>query len=267
MIDITSSFEQPADAEWEYENHPCVSNLMIDSSTFDTFADSPLLYPQLQEWITCYNNKVGSLRVTYVLCRHYYDLGIPDEPWYTSSSHEANEQVQYFPHFNEEHYTRLFWFNYFAESLYVESLGIWDNIIELINFFFDIDAPSNTQKRHKVVSWLKKNNQDLSDVVNSFFSNECYIKANQYRIDFVHGNSPCQITNQYKYERNITARVLDCRSSCMAGHAVYKEVSHANVLRCSIGNYTSVREVLETFEAFSALSADTISRIIELIVS
>ena len=36
-----------------------------------------------------HNNKVGTLNVSYTLCRHYYDKGIPDDPWYISPGRDG----------------------------------------------------------------------------------------------------------------------------------------------------------------------------------
>ena len=49
---------------------------MIDNRVFAKFSDRIMMYPILMEEIDELNNKVGSVKVSYALCRHYYDKGI-----------------------------------------------------------------------------------------------------------------------------------------------------------------------------------------------
>lgn len=48
---------------------------MIDKRVFAKFSDRIMMYPILMEEIDELNNKVGSVKVSYALCRHYYDKG------------------------------------------------------------------------------------------------------------------------------------------------------------------------------------------------
>ena len=50
-----------------------------------------LSHPRLYELVEEHNNKVGLLVISYTLCKHYYDQGIPDEPWYISPGKMGNQ--------------------------------------------------------------------------------------------------------------------------------------------------------------------------------
>ena len=67
---------------------------MIDKRVFAKFSDRIMMYPILMEEIDELNNKVGSVKVSYALCRHYYDKGIPDKPYYISPGKDG-QSVQY----------------------------------------------------------------------------------------------------------------------------------------------------------------------------
>ena len=49
--------------------------------------------------------------------------------------------------------------------------------------------------------------------------------------------------------------------------AVYKKVSHANVMSVGIGEYVPVREVLEAFDQFVELTALKIKELINLMIN
>lgn len=89
---------------------------MIDKRVFAKFSDRIMMYPILMEEIDELNNKVGSVKVSYALCRHYYDKGIPDKPYYISPGKDG-QSVQYFPNFKNKHWMRLYWFNHFADMV------------------------------------------------------------------------------------------------------------------------------------------------------
>ena len=114
IIDVGSSFELLSSEEWEqYLSVTLFDKMLIEMEKFLSYQDRIFLYPRLEEAIKGHNNKVGDLKITYALCRHYFDKGIPDEPWYISPGKEG-QSVQYVPNFEEEHWMRRYWFNHFA---------------------------------------------------------------------------------------------------------------------------------------------------------
>ena len=266
-VDIQESFELLSEKDWDNMDADCLSNLTIDASVFDSLMDHLLLYPRLKEWVFGYNNKIGSLKITYALCKHYYDLGIPDEPWYVSPSLDGKSSIQYDPYFKPEHYMRRFWFNHFASNLYVSIFGIRDSIIELLNMFYGIDAPANLRLKKAVMDWLKDNKRDVYDFLDGFFIDGIYKKASDFRNKFVHGFAPSEVSELHKYKKDITATINDSDASKAAGRAVFKQVDHANILSYTVGEYNPVREVIEAFEQFASLTSEKKDQLITLILS
>lgn len=125
-VEFESSFELLTQEEWnQYLGEEKIDSIMIDKSIFDKFSDRIMMHPILMEEISALNNKVGSIKVSYALCRHYYDKGIPDNPYYISPGKEG-QSVQYFPNFESEHWMRLYWFNHFADAAYMKLFSVWD---------------------------------------------------------------------------------------------------------------------------------------------
>lgn len=241
--------------------------MRIDPSLFDAYKGDMMLYPRLMECINGYNNKIGSLQITYVLCKHYLDLGIPDERWYVSPSLDGKNSIQYDPDFAPEHYMRRFWFNHFAENLYVTVFGVWDSLVDLLNMFYGIDEPSDLRLRSKVMEWLKKNKRNVYDFLDAVIKEDDYKRANDFRTQFVHGFAPSQVSNQNKYIKNTTATVLDSEATKQTGKAVFKQVPHAIVMTLTVGDYTPVKTVMGTFEKFASLTATKKEELINLMLN
>lgn len=263
-IKVEGSFEIPTEADWNHLENNNIKAIRIDIERFSAYKNAFLLYPRISECVFGFNNRVGSMSITYVLCRHYYDLGIPDEPWYISPSLDGKKSVQYMPNFQPEHYMRQFWFNHFAANLYITAFGVWDSIIELINIFFDINAKADLRQRSEVIKWLKANQPQIAALLNNIKDDPIYIKANDYRTQFVHGISPSDISNQHPYKKDVETQIVDYEASLAAGKAVYKTVQHATVMSVGVGQYTPVKEVLETFDEFTKFTASEKDKIISL---
>lgn len=122
-----------------------------------------MTHPRLAELIQEHNNKVGSLAITYALCRHYFNKGIPDDPWYISPGKEG-QSIQYFPNFKEEHWMRRYWFNYFSDTFYLKISSVWDSMIEILNHFYSLDFSNDLRLRDNVIKWLKQNVNSIASV-------------------------------------------------------------------------------------------------------
>lgn len=265
-IRVENSFEIPNKADWKYLESRNINAIRIDIEQFSVYKNALLLYPRISECIFGINNKVGSLCITYVLCRHYYDIGIPDEPWYVSPSLDGKKSIQYMPNFQPEHYMRRFWFNHFAANLYVTAFSIWDSIVELLNIFYDINAKSDLRQREEVIKCLKAKNPQIADLLTKLKDDPIYKQANDYRNKFVHGLSPSDISEQIDYKKDVETQIIDSEASIATGKAVYEEIQHATVMSLGVGHYTPVREVIETFDQFALLTASKKDQVIEQMV-
>ena len=109
-VRIEESFELLSQQEWDdFLAVNYFDNMIIDGSKFGIIDDfiGSIGKPKLPEIIQQHNNKIGDCKITYCFCRHYYDRGIPDDPWYSSPG-ENGESIQYFPYFKKEHWMRKY---------------------------------------------------------------------------------------------------------------------------------------------------------------
>lgn len=155
-IEFEESFELLTDEEWnQYLGEEKIDSISIEKSAFDKFRNAIMMYPILIEEIDALNNKVGSIKVSYALCRHYFDKEIPDNPYFISPGREG-QSIQYFPEFESEHWMRLYWFSYFADAVYMKLFSVWDSVTEIIDTFYGMDIKKNMRFKFEVMKKLEK---------------------------------------------------------------------------------------------------------------
>lgn len=97
---------------------------------------------ELKYWIREFNNRSFDLSNTYLMLINYYNKGIPDKEWYMSPGKNGCS-VQYFPHFEEQHYAYLYWFGFYMDSFYTRFFGLIDTIYHILNIKYNLEVPEN----------------------------------------------------------------------------------------------------------------------------
>jgi hypothetical protein len=271
-VHIEGSFELLTQDEWDkYLEINLFDEMHIDMSRFGVSMNviSNISHLKLAEMIQEHNNKVGSLAITYALCRHYFDKGIPDEPWYISPGKEG-QTVQYFPKFQEEHWMRRFWFNYFSDTFFLKISSIWDSMIEILNHFYTLDYPNDLRLRNNVINWLKQNANDVASVFAEIQQNQLYKDAQSYRTLAAHGTSAASVTNTIQSRKDEWVEVQDIDSNGKLrfdehNQSVMKQVKAKAVISMTIGDYTNVATILKNMEEYSSYTGLKIQEIIGLI--
>lgn len=188
-VRIEGSFELLTQDEWDrYLGVDLFNEMRQDPARFGVSMEGmpDFDHPKLAEMIQQHNNKVGSLAITYALARHYFDKGIPDDPWYISPGKEG-QSIQYFPEFQDEHWMRRYWFNYFSDTFYLKISSVWDSIVEILNHYYKLDYPNDLRLRSKVFDWLKQNVNDVVLVFAGILQDQVYKDAQFYRTLAAHG--------------------------------------------------------------------------------
>lgn len=271
-VRIEGSFELLSDEEWDrYLGITLFDKIKIDLNKFDRYKERIFLYPLLEQSITAQNNKVGSMMITYALCRHYYDKGIPDEPWYKSPG-DNGESIQYMPKFKDEHWMRRYWFNHFAESMYLKFFSTWDCITELLDIFYGSKIEHNTGFKFNVLKWLKKNKPEIADYLEeNVYKSPLYVQASVYRNDFTHGIAPSEISNGFILKKDelvdIIKRDVDGKPILDNQQRIITEKKKATVLSCGVGDYTNVSTVMDNIDCFALFMGEKITSLVNLILA
>ncbi|WP_235822191.1 Cthe_2314 family HEPN domain-containing protein [Gottfriedia luciferensis] len=177
--------------------------------------------------------------------KSYYDSGIPDEEWYISPG-EKGQSVQYFPHFEEEHFGNLYWFSFYMESFYTRFEGLIDTVYHVINIKYKFDFEPALGFRKKVLKGLKVVDKDLFDYLDALPDNIVFQKVKDFRNNIVHNYRPNQIDS---------------------GYTKVKKTDGSQNIRMSIGNYTTSSEFLiNIYDSLDLLGeiTDTIRGKVEL---
>ena len=264
-VDIAGSFEVPSQEEWDkYLATDIFNDMNLEPGTLGESEDvfQNIGRPRLHEIITEHNNKVGALRITYALCRHYYDKGIPDDPWFISPG-SAGQSVEYFPNFKEEHWMRKHWFTYFADTFYLKISSVWDSIIEIIDEYYQYGIPQDLRFRSEVFKRLKEDNPDLFNVFAELQKNDLYIEAQKYRTEAAHGTSAGDVHNTISTQRDVETEITKIEG----GHVVRRPVKAAMVVSFGVGEYTLSKTIMENIENYSKHSGAEMQRIINLLES
>lgn len=260
-----NSFELLAQQEWDdYLAVDYFDDMIIDKGKFGITNDflGSIDMPKLPEMIRQHNNKIGDCKITYCFCRHYYDKGIPDDPWYVSPG-KNGESIQYFPNFEEQHWMRKYWFSYFADTYYLKVSAVWDSIVELLNYYYRLGYKTDYQLKGNVLQWLKTNKKDLYNELHALWKNQIFQDATKYRNSAAHGVSENEIHNTVSEEDNVETTVPEVDKN---GNVTYKKIT-GKVITGRVGDYTNVKTIMDNIKDYAILSGKEIQSIISLMVS
>ena len=258
-VDFESSFELLEQEEWnQYLSEEKIDSIIIDESIFDKYSDRIMMHPIIMEEIFELNNKVGSIKVSYALCRHYYDKGIPDKPYFISPGKEG-QSVQYFPNFKSEHWMRLYWFNHFADSVYMKLFSVWDSVTEILDTFYDLGIDKNMRFKFKVMDALKqKDNAIWLFLKHDVLDSELYQKAEKYRNLFAHYNGPSTVSNSYTVQKSKEVEFPEVQEDGSLKMIKKK----ATVLSYGVGDYTYVEDIVNNILEFSDFTGKMIAKLL-----
>lgn len=270
---MANTFEAPTKDEWEkYLGSVWFKDMLIDPARFDVAKDvmSDLLFKQgICEHIRIHANKVDVLGLSYVLCRHYFDKGIPDEPWYISPGKNGSS-IQYMPEFKDGDDFTHSWFLYHCEAVYYKLFSIWDSVIGFINDYYQMDFKDDLQLKRKVKERLKKTRNDIATFMEECLESQVYIDANLYRNKIVHGIAPGEISGFVRLRHDVEGEIPDEDENGNiktdeSGIVVMKKVIHRRCLSMGAGEYTNSSTIMNNIDDFCLFTGEKISRIMALI--
>ncbi|MGB4469330.1 MAG: Cthe_2314 family HEPN domain-containing protein [Tepidanaerobacteraceae bacterium] len=262
---IDNTFELLSQEEWDkYLDSYLFKNMYIDPDSFSVAEDfmSKIVFDNhIKNYIRQHNNKVGTLNVSYALCRHYFDKGIPDDPWFISPG-EHGESIQYMPKFKPKDWLVRYWFSYFSEAVYFKLFSIWDSVVGLLNEFYQMGHEEDLRFRSEVMKTLKSQRNDIYQYMIDILNEPLYKEANMYRTRIIHGTTPNDVSSGLRIKRNVDTEVYDFDND---GKITKKKVKASLQITDSVGEYTNTRTIMDNIEKFSIFSGEKISKIIDMI--
>lgn len=270
---IDNTFETLSKEEWDkYLGVAIFENMIIDTNIFPVAQDliSQMVFQQgLVNYIRQHNNKVGTLNVSYALCRHYFDKGIPDDPWYISPGKDG-QSIQYMPEFQPKHWLIRYWFSYFSEAVYFKLFSIWDSVIGFINEYYQMDHTEDLRFKSNVLKSLKAQRKDIAEFMANILQEKIYQDANMYRTRIIHGSTPSDVSSGISIKRNTETEIYDRNEDGSLkfadnGMPVMKKVKGVIEVSSSVGEYTGSKEIMDNIEQFAEFTGDRINHIMNMI--
>jgi hypothetical protein len=112
------------------------------------------------------------------MLKYYYNLGIPDVPW--------EENGNYFPRFDDQHWYNMEQFNYFADIFLIKWKSLSENIRDMVECIFE-------------------KNDETSSKLLTLLSDDRYSIAKDFRDDITHNDPPNSIgypSFEFTYDNN-----------------------------------------------------------------
>lgn len=157
----------------------------------------------IYHWEILLNNRILQVNNNFGYANFYYYKGIPDKRWHISP-HKPGQTGEYFPDFQDYHYSNLYNFHYFVDVFFLQSSALYETIGHLLIKSYDLKTNGNVSFK-KAVNVLKGKNlglhQDLKDVKES----TDYKRGNKMRNDNVHNHPPHQIGSGVSEHNGITS--------------------------------------------------------------
>ncbi|MCR8853502.1 Cthe_2314 family HEPN domain-containing protein [Lysinibacillus fusiformis] len=200
-IDIADYLTVPEKSEWKSnigglsKVFDCLFFEQEDHISFDILkrdADREIEINHLKDE---FNNRILDLLSNYVLVKHFYNKGIPDEEWYR----KENGKFIFYPNFQPEHFGYQHWFNFYIESLYSRFIGLIDSLFHIVNIKYKIDAETKPGFRRVVLNTLLQiEENDVYKVMNDINNSKVIRKLNIIRNNFIHNQKPSEISSGVK---------------------------------------------------------------------
>jgi hypothetical protein len=219
------------------ENSPHLNDLKLEidyNNLNDIFKFFSL--HEFKSWIRQFNNRIGEVKLSYIMSIYYYNMGIPDNEWSIPPG-KNNNSTRFFPNLEQKHFCIKYFFDYYSDIFYYKTFGVWDSILHLINIFYEINIQEyNKGFKKNIMKELKKHDKELYNYLNELRKDEVYKKANKIRNDLTHNFPPNDVGPGVKrYENGYTA--------------------------FAAGNYTTSKEFKENMDGIIKLLANTVTKL------
>lgn len=200
-------FEYPSRDDWEklVKTLP-LEKLRINLSDFEKRGNSPNHFVdsiEIDTWTMHLSHRLADICKSYVMLMYYYNKGIPDDEWYISPGRKG-ESIQYFPHFEKEHFYAKDQFDYYADMFYYKIFSAWDTIGHVLNVLDDLGIKEKNVSFNLAVKKLEEKNLNLYNNLKELKGDPNFKEAKRLRHDITHNYLPGSVGSGIKRPSNNT---------------------------------------------------------------
>ncbi|MYL65449.1 hypothetical protein GLW07_18990 [Bacillus hwajinpoensis] len=149
-------------------------------------------------WEHILNSRILSVNTSFAYAMNYYDRGIPDEEWFKSPG-KKGKSVQFFPNFEDEHYSNQYNFNYFVDTFFLKAYTIFETIGHLLYKMYeqeDYENRSNNFINFKgTIYKIKNDNKPLFVDLVKIKKSDKFKRGTDLRNDIAHNHPPYTISS------------------------------------------------------------------------
>lgn len=271
ITSLEDSFETLTKAEWDrYLLFEGFNGLRINPEIFVSESRGEFYNCnkfKMRELIDDYNDELFSLKVSYCLCKHYFDKGIPDEPYLGEMDNGLG--TKYYPNFQDEHWMRRYWFCYFADVFYLKFSSLWDAFYYVLAHCYNIDEKHQNGHNDKVLKKIKLKNANIYQIIHDFRKDQTTIESNKYRNYASHGSSTGAAHDKVKIVKHesYSFPVIDCEGNS----AKNSNMERLTVTRKAVeyiygyGDSVSSLEIVENIIKYTYNAAKAIGSAVEIL--
>lgn len=192
-----------------------------------------------QHWEGVLANRLLSVDRNFGYAMHYYYRGIPDDEWHISPGKQG-QSVEYYPHFEEKHYSNFFNYIYFVDVFFLQSSTVYETIghllFKLYDFEINEDDPRDQISFNNAIFKLKEVNRPLyRDLIKVKHSDD-YKLGIRMRNDIAHNHPPYQIDSGISKSRGLVA------------FGIGKYTTTTEIKAIMIGLLRSIKATIEVLE-------------------
>ncbi|TWT08195.1 hypothetical protein FQV26_10405 [Planococcus sp. CPCC 101016] len=153
-------------------------------------------------WNSILTNRLLSVNLNFSYCMFYFYKGIPDEEWYISPG-RGGQSVEYYPNFENKHYSNLYNFTYFADIYFLKAYTVCETIGHLLFKFYEfkIDEKNSLDQIsfNSAIYRLKNIYPDFYKALNKVKYSDAFKKGVAMRNDIAHNHPPYEITSGIRF--------------------------------------------------------------------
>lgn len=192
---------------------------------------------------TVLKNRFLSVNRNFGYAMFYYYKGIPDDTWFASPGKQG-QSVEYFPHFEEEHYSNFHNFAYFVDVFFLQSFTLYETIGHLLFKLFDQEIGEYTQRQisfNNAIKKIEKINRSLYRSLEEVRESDDYKLGVQMRNNIAHNHPP----------HHIDSGISKSNGVVFAG--IGKYTTSNEIKKVMIGFLRSIKETFEVLEKYLAI--------------
>lgn len=190
---IEFSFEFPTREDWKRIHsasafkkiYPILDSLESSEHLTGDFARDL----ELKGWLYELRQRIEDTAISYYFMMFYYKKGIPDKRWYISPGING-ASVQYYPDFEEVHYSIKVWFDYFSDALYYKLFSAWYVVGHVLNVKYGLNIKKKGVSFSTAYKKLGDKDKNLHDCLKNVIDSPVYKRANEIRNDITHNYLP-----------------------------------------------------------------------------